>query len=85
MLLETFFDKGELNQMMFLTQFLDNFTFVFIFAIWWSVLKFCSYTQIDLRYFDSVLDASWKISGLLKTLNNLVSIDIGSCLGIFAG
>ena len=85
MLLEMFFDKGELNQMMFLTQFLDNFTFVFIFAIWWSVLKFCSHTQIDLRYFDSVLDASWKISGLLKRLNNLVSIDIGSCLGIFAG
>ena len=85
MLLETFFDKGELNQMMFLTQFLDSYTFVFIFAIWWFVLKFCSHTQIDLRCFDSVLDASWKISGLLKRLNNLVSIDIGSCLGIFAG
>ena len=40
---------------------------------------------MDLRYFDSVLDASWKISELLERLDNQVSIDIGSSLRIFVG
>ena len=40
---------------------------------------------MDLRKFDSVLDASWKISELLERLDNQVSIDVGSSQRIFVG
>ena len=45
MLLETFFEKGELNQMMFVLLLL----FYLLVCV-----EACSHTQIDLKHFNSV-------------------------------
>ena len=53
MLLETFLEKGRLNQMMFLLRFLGD---LLLFHCHYLVvcIVVCSHTQIDLRYFDNV-------------------------------
>ena len=59
-------------------------TFVFIFVIWWFVLRFA----VKLRLIQDILivfRCLIEISEFLERLNNLAVIDISSCLRIFWG
>ena len=50
-MLVKFFEKGGLNQMMFLLRSLDDLLHFHYLVV---CIVVCSHTQTDLRYFDSV-------------------------------